>query len=385
MAKKYPAKVHYAFNPIPFEEDGIAAGTTPEYTITTGRDEYNLHSVELTPEAFGGRVYLDLADIVGKSFEDEVFNNYSQGNNWVKEYFDCNLYSMYQISGGGETRTFTALNGALPLGRENAVGLEYYEVLRKTKGDITKYIGYPYALAVLYTHKNGTPEFIFSGMNQWKGMDNFQWMIDESADNAAVQVLMLPDEEKAGTPIRAGSVKYLQLNVYSTQEAITDNDGEAITDNNGKPITVYGSYIYKEETYTVRYENAPRNAFWVRWINDIGGWEYWMFSCHVYRGKEVSDIKQADVYYERNEEAAGNLTYSKEANETTAVSSGQVDLATLEILSDLPKSPKIQWYDKAAEKWMRIEVDDTEITYGLHQPTGEIEFTFIMPKPQIQF
>lgn len=381
MAKKYPAKVHYAFNPIPFEEDGIAAGMTPEYTITTGRDEYHMHSVELTPEAFGGRVYLDLADIVGKSFEDVVFR-YQEGKNWIDTSFDCNLYSMYQISGGGETRTFTALNGALPLGRENAVGLEYYEVLRKMKGDIIKYFGYPLDIAVLYTMGNGELRAMFDV--SWISFDNFQGMIDDDPENAAVQVLHLPDSNR-GAVIKPGREFLLKFYTYSTQEAITDNNGEAITDNNGKPITVYGTYIYKEETYTVRYENAPRNAFWVRWINDMGGWEYWMFSCHVYRGKEVSDIKQADVYYERNEEAAGNLTYSKEANETTAVSSGQVDLATLEILSNLPKSPRIEWYDKAVEKWMRIEVDDTEITYGLHQPTGEIEFTFIMPKPQIQF
>ncbi len=142
-------------------------------------------------------------------------------------------------------------------------------------------------------------------------------------------------------------------------------------------------------TLTVNYATAdtrpvsempiPAHPFYVRWINSLGGYDYFMFACNH---KDTRKLAKNETY-EKYGSAGVRSSYYKEAQETIEVSSGIVDRQTLEALAELMYSPLIELYDKSAETWTEIQVNDGKSDIMEEQPTGEMIMTFELPTPQM--
>lgn len=132
---------------------------------------------------------------------------------------------------------------------------------------------------------------------------------------------------------------------------------------------------------SIKKENKPipDRPFYIRWINDLGGYDYWMFSCKQKHSIALASVSTYEVY----EDEGVQHQYDKQASYTIETSSGLVDAQTLKALSRLPFSPDIRWYDEKSGEWVKVTMPATTFDYMSDQPTGEYIATFILPTPNI--
>lgn len=149
------------------------------------------------------------------------------------------------------------------------------------------------------------------------------------------------------------------------------------------PTPTYYVYEIDDANYTTHItavsKAVPQHPFYVRWINNKGGWESWMFACNQKRTRQLT----TNDYYERYDAAGQMTTYNKEGKEVIEVSSGVVDEPTREEISRLIYSPLIQWYDKSRNEWVNIQVEKGDSEWMTATPTNELVMSFLLPKPLI--
>ena len=127
---------------------------------------------------------------------------------------------------------------------------------------------------------------------------------------------------------------------------------------------------------------VPAHPFYVRWVNTLGGWDYFMFACNQ---KQMKTLSKNDSYerYITSGRYGMRSNYNKAATHTIEVSTGVIDRATLESVAELIFSPLIQVYDPDAQTWIEIQVKDGKPELMADQPTGEMLITFELPTPQM--
>ena len=131
---------------------------------------------------------------------------------------------------------------------------------------------------------------------------------------------------------------------------------------------------------------APETGFYVRWINQLGGWDAWMFGCRQYFTKSLTGTQTYNPYFVDVETITGNVqVYQKTGKEQVKVSSGMVTKNQYDTISALIYSPRIEWFNKETNTWITIIVDKGDNEIGGHKPSGECRFTFDLPAPQLQF
>jgi hypothetical protein len=160
-----------------------------------------------------------------------------------------------------------------------------------------------------------------------------------------------------------------------------DADIERIefADNLGKVGTVY-AYFDKQCT--------PENPLYVRWINDLGGYEYQMFDqrkVYEYFAEDYVD------FYPYIEDTTMGLRSREIINigsirNTVRVGLEQLERKDFDRIRKLIYSPKIDWYDIGLEKWFGITIgsDPTEI-WDSGTSKGTVEFIFRLNDTLVQF
>ena len=140
------------------------------------------------------------------------------------------------------------------------------------------------------------------------------------------------------------------------------------------PVAVF-SFAFSGSTATVK------NPFLVRWINQEGGWETFMFECKQEHSKGLTKNESFQPFTEDTNPRMVSRTYSKEAKEPVEVSSGIIDAKQYDRLSVLPYSPVIQLYEDS--EWKDIQIEKGDSAWMTGQTTGEIIFLFQLPQPKI--
>lgn len=138
----------------------------------------------------------------------------------------------------------------------------------------------------------------------------------------------------------------------------------------------------KQDSIQVKEMPVPAHPFYIRWVNNLGGWDYFMFACNQ---KQMKSLSENDSYerYITSGRYGMRSNYNKAATHTIEVSTGVIDRATLESVAELIFSPLIQVYDPDAQTWIEIQVKDGKPELMADQPTGEMLITFELPTPQI--
>lgn len=131
---------------------------------------------------------------------------------------------------------------------------------------------------------------------------------------------------------------------------------------------------------------APAHPFYVRWINNLGGWDYFMFACIQ---KTTGQLTANDQYEKLENEVTQysrygqHSTFNKAATKDVEVSTGVIDRKTLESVAECVYSPLVQLYDEETGLWYEIQPKTDKWSLMADQPTGEMILTFELPTPQM--
>lgn len=129
------------------------------------------------------------------------------------------------------------------------------------------------------------------------------------------------------------------------------------------------------------------NTFYVRWINTLGGWDYWLFEGKIYEGFKVENGNNYESYFDNISDTKDfeNVTF-KNVSPAVQVGSNTLTRNEAEGLKVLPTSPKIYWYNEDLSKWIGVRVEPG--TFNIRSTKDDyfnVELTFVKPKYFNQF
>lgn len=122
----------------------------------------------------------------------------------------------------------------------------------------------------------------------------------------------------------------------------------------------------------------PEHPFYIRWINDIGGWEYMMFSQNKTFTSQIEDavIVNTPVLDTPIDNRTQLLMFAN-GMETVSVGVDGIDYKEYKRLAGVKYSNKIEWYNKEVKKWIGIIMSGNASTsWNTASQTGTFEITF---------
>ena len=131
---------------------------------------------------------------------------------------------------------------------------------------------------------------------------------------------------------------------------------------------------------------TPPSPFYVRWVNALGGVDYWMFSK---RQEFTPSVSSTSTYAQYKADPATAITnrraYALATKNSVTVGAEGVQAIHWDMLEGLPFSPLIEWYNEKLGKWIGITVAKYEGKIVTDTNTHTIEITFDLPTINTQF
>lgn len=130
----------------------------------------------------------------------------------------------------------------------------------------------------------------------------------------------------------------------------------------------------------------PCNPFYIRWINQKGGWDTYMFEQHK---KYTQEVDRGDQYVLANardpltSETRGEL--APEFKNIVRAGAEQLDENDFNLLKGVALSPLVQVYNYRIGKWQRVLVDDTDLAWDTKAPRNTVSYEFQLIDEQIQW
>ena len=145
----------------------------------------------------------------------------------------------------------------------------------------------------------------------------------------------------------------------------------------------YISFQYFTPKYHCRLGCIPDNPFYIRWINEKGGYDFWMFKSYPSDEQEIEDIINtlpypSDQYHIWHRASAIG-------RKRITVGDGLLTREEFECLKFIPRSPLVEWYDESVGKWQTVVFEDSiSVTWNSRSGLGDIEYTFTLPPIRLQ-
>ena len=130
----------------------------------------------------------------------------------------------------------------------------------------------------------------------------------------------------------------------------------------------------------------PCNPFYIRWINQKGGWDTYMFEQHKKYTQEVDRGDQYVLAYSKGPYASqtrGEL--APEFKNIVQAGAEQLDENDFNLLKGIALSPLVQRYNNSVGVWQRVLVDDTDLTWDTKTPRNTVSYEFQLIDEQIQW
>lgn len=130
----------------------------------------------------------------------------------------------------------------------------------------------------------------------------------------------------------------------------------------------------------------PCNPFYIRWINQKGGWDTYMFEQHK---KYTQEVDRGDQYVLANSrvpyasQTRGEL--APEFKNIVQAGAGQLDENDFNLLKGIALSPLVQRYDRSIKAWQRVLVNDTDLTWDTKIPRNTVSYEFQLIDEQTQW
>lgn len=130
----------------------------------------------------------------------------------------------------------------------------------------------------------------------------------------------------------------------------------------------------------------PCNPFYIRWINQKGGWDTYMFEQHK---KYTQEIDRGDQYVLANSggpyasQTRGEL--APEFKNIVQAGAEQLDENDFNLLKGIALSPLVQRYNYSVKAWQRVLVNDTNLTWDTKTPRNTVSYEFQLIDEQTQW
>jgi hypothetical protein len=169
-------------------------------------------------------------------------------------------------------------------------------------------------------------------------------------------------------------------------EIATTADMETLlmSENNSVIYDESGNRIYVADASTsnevrlIQIQNCcvPINPYYMRWINDKGGFDYFMFAYNQENKKKTENTSVYSPYYEDVQTAeALTKVITKEASTKITIGAQNLDDEEYKAVSKIIFSPKVQHYDETLGKWIDVYIDNTELSSTTKESLHSIELT----------
>lgn len=168
--------------------------------------------------------------------------------------------------------------------------------------------------------------------------------------------------------------------VLEFDEELTDGADYVIVRNRNLPLN--------SDKWHIRYVDTevPCNPFYIRWINQKGGWDTYMFEQHK---KYTQEVDRGDQYVLANSrdpyvsQTRGEL--APEFKNIVQAGAEQLDENDFNLLKGIALSPLVQVYNYQIGAWQRVLVDDTDLTWDTKAPRNTVSYEFQLIDEQTQW
>lgn len=145
---------------------------------------------------------------------------------------------------------------------------------------------------------------------------------------------------------------------------------------------------FPNEAWKIRFVDTeiPCNPFYIRWINQKGGWDTYMFEQHK---KYTQEVDRGDQYVLANSrdpyasQTRGEL--APEFKNIVQAGAEQLDENDFNLLKGIALSPLVQVYNYQIGVWQRVLVDDTDLTWDTKAPRNTVSYEFQLIDEQTQW
>jgi hypothetical protein len=168
--------------------------------------------------------------------------------------------------------------------------------------------------------------------------------------------------------------------VLEFDEEMADGADYVVVRNRNLPLN--------SDRWHIHYVDAevPCNPFYIRWINQKGGWDTYMFEQHK---KYTQEVDRGDQYVLANSrdsyasQTRGEL--APEFKNIVQAGAEQLDENDFNLLKGIALSPLVQVYNHQFGAWQRVLVDDTDLTWDTKTPRNTVSYEFQLIDEQTQW
>mgnify|MGYP001093942189 FL=1 len=313
---------------------------------------------------FGTTKNYDLSFLAKAGFRDDRLRTFPYIDQSIGFAIDYSLISAYAYRGIGE-RDFNvryASRGVRARGyNANFTGSDSGFVLTDRVPDndrnlyVKKYFGYPYYVTIFPRGFLGSPNVATSIDVRVKLYKVAEKQFDISTR------LNIPLVREFGTTVST-DVNYVKLRL-----------------SGGADSSQAWNIIFIDM-------EKPCNPFYIRWINQKGGWDTYMFEQHK---KYTQEVDRGDQYVLANSrgpyasQTRGEL--APEFKNIVQAGADQLDENDFNLLKGIALSPLVQRYNLSVKAWQRVLVNDTDLTWDTKIPRNTVSYEFQLIDEQTQW
>lgn len=313
---------------------------------------------------FGTTKKYDLSFLAKAGFRDDRLRTFPYTNPLIGFAIDYSLISAYayRVIGDRNFNVRYASRGVRARGynanfTESYLGLVLTDRVPDNDKNlyVKKYYGYPYYVTLFPRGFEGSPNIATSvdvWVNLYDGVEN-QFEISTR--------LSIPLVYEFGG--EAGDdADYVKLRL---------------------PVSAYSSQAWNIIFVDTE---VPCNPFYIRWINQKGGWDTYMFEQHK---KYTQEVDRGDQYVLANSrdpyasQTRGEL--APEFKNIVQAGAGQLDENDFNLLKGIALSPLVQRYNYSVKAWQRVLVNDTDLTWDTKTPRNTVSYEFQLIDEQTQW
>lgn len=341
----------YGKNSVDYSPSPVRAANSLTESIDIYRDS-----------GFGTTKKYDLSFLAKAGFRDDRLRTFPYVNKSIGFAIDYSLVSAYAYRGRGiGDRDFNvryASRGVRTRGynanfTESYLGLVLTDRVPDNDRNlyVKKYYGYPYYVTLFPRGFLGSPD-IATSVDVWvKLHDDVEKQFEISTRLSIPLVYEFEDE-----------ADYVKLRL---------------------PVSAYSS-----QAWNIIFVDTeiPCNPFYIRWINQKGGWDTYMFEQHK---KYTQEVDRGDQYVLANprdpyaSQTRGEL--APEFKNIVQAGAEQLDENDFNLLKGIALSPLVQRYNYSVKAWQRVLVNDTDLTWDTKTPRNTVSYEFQLIDEQTQW
>ena len=341
----------YGKNSVDYSPSPVRAANSLTESIDIYRDS-----------GFGTTKKYDLSFLAKAGFRDDRLRTFPYVTKSIGFAIDYSLVSAYAYRGRGiGDRDFNvryASRGVRTRGynanfTESYLGLVLTDRVPDNDRNlyVKKYYGYPYYVTLFPRGFLGSPD-IATSVDVWvKLHDDVEKQFEISTRLSIPLVYEFEDE-----------ADYVKLRL---------------------PVSAYSS-----QAWNIIFVDTeiPCNPFYIRWINQKGGWDTYMFEQHK---KYTQEVDRGDQYVLANprdpyaSQTRGEL--APEFKNIVQAGAEQLDENDFNLLKGIALSPLVQRYNYSVKAWQRVLVNDTDLTWDTKTPRNTVSYEFQLIDEQTQW